>query len=201
MSENPINKIKRLLAEKHQVKLQKPEFWKPFRLIQRITKATHIQKWLKTPNSLTAKLKALCPDLQVIVLSEAYEEPLLSEAQKLGIAPNQKIWIRCVILKGAGKHLIYARTLIPNLDAQNPWYELQALGNKPLGEVLFEMPNIQRSEFEFSANKLDYWPLLINAINSEEYADKTGFARRSLFHKKGAPLLLTEVFLPELTGQ
>lgn len=198
-TDNPIAKIRALIAAKTQAKISRPQFWKPKGLIQRITPIRSIQNWLTTQNSLTAKLRQFCPDLEVEILSEKFEEPLISEAQKLGLARNEEAWVRCVVLKCGDHHLVYARTVIPRMAPNNPWQELQNLGNKPLGELLFEMPSITRSDFEFSKDTLGYWPYLINQLNAPEMRNHPSFARRSIFKQKEAPLLLTEVFLPGLT--
>lgn len=174
-----------------------PHVWKPARLIRRITSEPYIQAWLTTPKSLTKKLRVPCPELTVEVLSESLDQPLLDEAKALAIHPKEPTWIRCVLLKCGDSNWIYARTIIPNLTPENPWHTLQNLGDKPLGEVLFELPSIQRSEFEFSKQILDSWPQLNEHLNTLQ-VNRTGFARRSIFRQQDMPLLLTEVFLPGL---
>ena len=194
-----LSKIKALMQEKQKAKTSvRPQFWKPSGLLSRISPSSKIQAWLTTPTSLTAKLKVLYPSLEVIILSEALEVPLLNESQKLGINRDEEAWVRCVLLRCQDKNLIYARTVIPNLTSSNPWHHLQSLGNKPLGEVLFELPSIERSPFEFSKDSLNYWPHLVENLADESATKKPGFARRSIFIQENAPLLLTEVFLPGL---
>ncbi|NPA72712.1 MAG: chorismate lyase [Gammaproteobacteria bacterium] len=175
----------------------RPSFWKPARLIQRITPNRIIQTWLTTKNSLTLRIRQQCPEMQVVVLSERTERPLLDESTALGLAENEPAWVRCVLLQCADKKWVYARTIIPHLTPDSPWVALQKLGDKPLGEVLFEQKSIERTPFEFSSQPLTDWPYL-----SENLVDGTtkakGYARRSTFTQADAPLLLTEVFLPEL---
>ncbi len=198
---NPLSKIQALIQEKTQLKFSGPQFWKPPGLISRIAPAAQTQSWLKTPTSLTARLRKHCPELEVVILSEQFETPLINEAQKLGLVYNEEAWVRCVLLKCRQRSWIYARTVIPRMDAQNPWQELQTLGAKPLGEILFDKPSVNRSAFEFSKDSLAHWPHLMKHLNAPELAHKPGFARRSVFKQKGAPLLLTEVFLPGLLDQ
>ena len=194
-----LSKIKALMQEKqkssHSVL---PQFWKPSALIRRITSSRPLQAWLTLPTSLTAKLKTICPDLQVVILSEKLEIPLSNESQKLGMHRDEQAWVRCVLLKCAHHNWVYARTIIPNLSEDNPWHDLQNLGSKPLGEVLFELPSIKRSDFEFSTNKLNHWPYLMENFADKSQANRPGFARRSIFKQQNSPLLLTEVFLPGL---
>jgi len=193
-----INRIKGLLQEKaqHNVKAR-PLFWKPAGLIRRISPSRKVQDWLSTKGSLTAKLRLLCPDLEVIILSERLEIPLVNETQSLGLQPNEAVWVRCVVLKGQGKNWIYARTVIPNFSETNPWAHLQKLGNKPLGEVLFQDKSVKRTPFTFATQSLETWPYLTGHLGADT-AKKTGYARRSKFTQQGVPLLLTEVFLPGL---
>lgn len=179
----------------------RPQFWKPIKLIFRIAPSATAQRWLKTPTSLTAKLKSICPTLAVVVLSEKFEVPMTSETQRLGLEFNEEAWVRCVLLRCGESSWVYARTIIPNLNPTNPWQVLKHLGNKPLGEVLFDMPSIERSDFEFAKEALLNWPHLTQHLNSPTLNQKPGFARRSVFKQQGAPLLLTEVFLPDLLEQ
>lgn len=200
MPNERLAKIKALIQDKktHTVR-GRPSFWKPARLIQRVTSSSTIQSWLNTKVSLTQRLRQHCPTLQVLVLSEQTERPLLDETTALGLQPNDQAWVRCVLLQCANQNWVYARTVIPNLTPESPWSALQKLGNKPLGEVLFELPSIQRTPFEFTSQALGNWPYLSEQLGAEESQSK-GYARRSIFTQKGAPLLLTEVFLPGLVN-
>ena len=193
-----LKKIKNLLLEKANATEFKQTFWKPAGLIRRVVNGAREISWLKTSESLTQKLKAKFPDLEVVILSETLEKPLLHEAQKLGISIHQEVWIRCVLLKSQQMELVYARTVIPFFDEQNPWKSLQTLGNKPLGEVLFQDKSLARSDFEFTQSKLQDWPYLRPTF---PFHPPLAFARRSVFEKNHAPLLLTEVFLPPLFEQ
>jgi chorismate--pyruvate lyase len=201
MPNERLAKIKALIQDKktHTVR-GRPSFWKPARLIQRVTSSSTIQSWLNTKVSLTQRLRQHCPTLQVLVLSEQTERPLLDETTALGLQPNDQAWVRCVLLQCANQNWVYARTVIPNLTPESPWSALQKLGNKPLGEVLFDLPSIQRTPFEFTRQTLSSWPYLSEQLGAEQSQAK-GYARRSIFTQKEAPLLLTEVFLPRLTGQ
>jgi chorismate--pyruvate lyase len=193
-----LSRIKQLLKEKSgSTPKVRPIFWKPAGLIQRITPCKTIQNWLTTKDSLTAKLRQLCPNLEVVILSEKLQRPLANETQSLGLKSQEQAWIRCVLLKGGDKNWVYARTVIPHFSDSSPWAYLQNLGNKPLGETLFQEQRVQRTPFTFSNPALDTWPYLKNAIAIEGLHQKS-YARRSVFTQQQAPLLLTEVFLPPL---
>ncbi|MCF6253761.1 MAG: chorismate lyase [Thiomicrorhabdus sp.] len=201
LADNRTSKIKQLLgkkAEQHSAHTR-PVFWKPAKLIHRITPVKNTQQWLTTKGSLTARLRQLCPTLEVEVLSEKLEQPLANESQSLGLQPNEHAWIRCVLLRGGGENWIYARTVIPHFSESNAWAHLQQLGNKPLGEVLFQDNNIQRTHFTFAKQSLAIWPYL--PLSSSPNSIPFGYARRSIFTQQNTPLLLTEVFLPPLLSE
>lgn len=170
--------------------------WKPQQLIKRLSPSPSIRSWLLTPGSLTQRIRQVCPEMQVEVLSEAWQIPLRSEALALNLPIQEKAWIRCVMLKCGQQDWVYARTVIPQMTTENPWHSLQTLGDKPLGEVLFELKNLERTEFELNKQPIEAWPLLAErtTLSSQNHC----FARRSLFRQHHAPLLLTEVFLPEI---
>ena len=172
-------------------------FWKPAGLLRRLRPSLEEMDWLTTKQSLTTKIKMLCPQMQVVVLSEQFERPLVDESRALGLDFDEKAWVRCVLLRCADKHWVYARTVIPHFNSDNPWHNLKDLGDKPLGEILFTQTNLQRSDFEFCAQPLQDWPYL---LENSHYANGKlrSFARRSQFSKQHAPLLLTEVFLPAI---
>lgn len=193
----PVSKIKQLLQERKQPRSKPGMHWKPARLLQRLTTERKLQQWLSLESSLTQKLKERCPELEVQVLSEELDVPLASEAQSLKLAFQEKAWIRCVLLRCQSNNWVYARTVIPNMQPENPWHELHNLGTKPLGEVLFDDKSLHRTPFEFNKVALKNWPYLNQHLALSEHR-KPSFARRSTFVKQQTPLLLTEVFLPEL---
>jgi chorismate-pyruvate lyase len=70
----------------------------------------------------------------------------------------------------------------------NPWAQVQQLGRQPLGELLFRATDLERSAFEWCGDA--DWPAPSPA------ADRTHvLARRCVFQRDHAPLLLTEAFL------
>lgn len=176
--------------------------WLPAEQIDQITTDALAQSWLLEKGSITLRLKQKMPDLQVQVLEQGLinsdlnnsdsHNPELSiqptEAQKLGlIAPksHNQAWLRTVLIQNKQQNLIYARTVIPNFQPANPWYQIQQLGNKPLGEILFTNPDLTRSSFEFSNYQ--------NQDSSKIFSANP--ARRCVFQHDQFPLLLTEVFL------
>lgn len=176
---------------------KKPACWKSANLINTLHPSAKIISWLLYENSLTKRIKSRCEEMEVVVLSERFERPLVDECEALNLGSNEEAWVRCVLLRCDKEDWIYARTVIPSLTADSPWKSIQKLGNRPLGEVLFGLPNVKRTAFEFSLQLLDNWPKLIQNL-SQPINKQLGFVRRSCFSQQQSRLLLTEVFLKEL---
>jgi chorismate--pyruvate lyase len=164
--------------------------WHPASALPRLTASAELQSWALERGSLTRRLRERWADTRVQVLSEALTPPLPHEALALGLAADEAAWVRCVVLRGGERPRIYARTVIPNWHPQNPWAEVQALGEQPLGELLFTLPDLLRSDFEWALNAP--WPEALAQASADQ---PEVLARRCTFVRGHAPLLLTEVFL------
>jgi chorismate--pyruvate lyase len=143
--------------------------------------------WLLERGSLTQRLREHWGDASVQLLDEGLSTPLPHETQRLGLAPDAQAWVRCVLLVCSRQPRVYARTVIPDWTPHNPWAQVQRLGQQPLGELLFRLPDLQRSAFEWNANA--NWGHLHGMQAAQP------LARRCVFERAAAPLLLTEVFL------
>lgn len=159
-----------------------------------------MQRWLTLGTSLTAGVRAVSAHFRVQREMEAWRRPLRDEARLLGVSKRQRVWTREVTLRDGDQPLVYAHTIAarPSLPAW-PW--LRGLGDRPLGEVLFEHPGVTRLPLEF--RRLDArHPLYQSALRQIEVSGQRGpqclYARRSVFVLLGRPLLVTELFFPAL---
>ena len=143
--------------------------------------------WLQERGSLTERLRHHWGDVAVHLLDEGLAAPLPHESLRLGPMPPAPAWVRCVLLVCQGQARVYARTVIPGWQPRNPWAEVQRLGRQPLGELLFRRPDLQRSGFDWSDSET--WP------HAGHWSRRNALARRCVFVREQAPLLLTEVFL------
>lgn len=163
--------------------------WYPKSLINRVSSSPEVQDILTETGSITQRLRLQCPDLTVQILDEQWALPLIQERLALDLPAAQKAWIRTVKLKCQQQTLLYARTVIPNCVAGNPWFALKQLGAKPLGEVLFQQQKLSRTEFKFACLKRQPLPKL---------EASHAYGRQSCFYKNQQPLLLTEVFFDDV---
>jgi len=170
------------------------QHWLPAELCGRLHLTLPQKSWLLETQSLTARFRQTCPTLTVKVLSEQWQRPLIQEAKALGLPLHQWAWVRCVVLICQSQPLLYARTVIPHCHPKNPWFALKTLGNQPLGEVLFNLKNRQRSPFRLNRFQAEL-PYLSRLTKDSKV---NALARQSIFYQKQQPLLLTEVFLTPL---
>lgn len=147
--------------------------------------------WLLETNSLTARLKALPGEFSLAVQCELQQQFPLPVAQMLGAADGAlQGMVREVLLKVDDVPCIYAQSWLPQstLAALKP---LAELGQKPLGEFIFQQPALQRGPIELAkfpqSLALGQWALAADV-----------FGRRSVFALNGQQLLVQELFLPGL---
>lgn len=104
-----------------------------------------VQIWLNDDQSLTAKLKDKFDDFTVKVLCQTQTIPHVNELEMLD--GNIKAIIREVNLLGNCQVVVFARSVIP---VTNDTKDLLSIGSKPLGEVLFNDPNIKRGKMQIT---------------------------------------------------
>jgi chorismate--pyruvate lyase len=132
---------------------------------------------------------------QVKLLTQSWQNPRPSEALALGISKYSCVMVREVYLLCDNAISMFARSLFPVGILPGRGWQLQYLGESPLGLVLFSDPKLHRDPFDFA---------ILNS-NNEDYNKATGHliikpdllpARRSIFCWQKKKLMVEEVFLP-----
>lgn len=146
-----------------------------------------ITSWLLDSNSLTQRIIKLCgqnsSQFRVQVLKQGIALPSVFDAMKLNMKIRQWAYIREVLLVCGKEPVVYAKTIIPLSTLTGKQRQLAFLGNRPLGAYLFSQANLRRDPIE---------------ISQVFHDDLQLWARRSAFYLDNKPLLVYEVFLPEL---
>lgn len=154
--------------------------------------------WLFHPGSLTSRLRQCCSaHLTVRVQWQGWGRPSRDEASALQLRLDARTWIREVRLLCGDQDWVFARTLIPAATLHGRGRSLQYLGSRPLGEVLFNAPSVQRDAVEV-AKITARQRLYQRALASAPAPPALLWARRSRFHFEQQPLLVCEIFLPAL---
>lgn len=150
-----------------------------------------LQSWLSEPESLTQRLRNQFENISVQVLFEKQQTPFLTERRILNVPEQRVCLVREVVLLSNQTPLILARTVIPAKTLKITQGNLARLGTRPLGEVLFSAPSLERE------------PLGITRIEQHLWANDLQitsplWGRRTQYSICGQPMLVSEFFLPSL---
>ena len=151
--------------------------------------ANPLLDWLCDQHSLTARLEAAgnC-DFAVEVLYQGVKEARTDEAAALNLSSREPVWVREVLLHTRGAARVFARSVAPLRLLEQSSLDLQHLGTRSLGELLFGTSNISRGTLEISLYPAAWLPT--------DLRQESCWARRSLFSDGKLHLLVCEVFLP-----
>ncbi|MDZ4251773.1 MAG: chorismate lyase [Sulfuritalea sp.] len=152
--------------------------------------------WLRETGSLTARLRLSGP-VSVQLLLQGLRRPQRDERRVLQVAAGRVAPVREVVLRVAGRVAVYAHTAANRAAL----ILLRRAGRRPLASVLFADPRVKAGPLYY--RQLDARHPLHRAAASwcEGPAPNRLPARRALFARGPARLLVTEVFLPGSRGQ
>ena len=153
--------------------------------------------WLHNHGSLTLRIQERCDKFGVINQCDCLKTAAHDETALLGLPSRQKIYTREVFLIADNKPVVFAHSVVAPQHLRGAWQALQYLGSRPLAALLFAHPLVQRAPLHYRTLKANH-TLYRRAIATLEAPPLRLWARRSLFTLHGAPLLVTEVFLPEI---
>jgi chorismate--pyruvate lyase len=153
--------------------------------------------WLTYPGSLTRRIEQRAGAMRVEIVGERLRLPNEDEYVALGCALRELAFVREVVLHALGKPVVLAHSITSRRDLDGAWREMRGLGTRPLAMMLFTDPRVRRHPFEFARvdRRHPLWKRAARLVGDEL---PTLWARRSLFTRRGRPLLVTEVFLPNL---
>ena len=155
--------------------------------------------WLTRGGSLTAHLRTLGA-VAVRVTREAVALPWADESNALGVECRAPVWVREVVLSVDGTPFVAAHSIAPLAASAGVWQAMRKLRTRPLAELLYSDSSVARSAL-VSRRLTARHPLYRLAAREigETYARPQALvARRSVFERHGAPLMVTECMLPAL---
>ncbi|MDO9143657.1 chorismate lyase [Rhodoferax sp.] len=158
-----------------------------------------LRRWLQASGSLSARLAATGQHFSVQVLAQGRQPLTLDESCALGLGGRRIGYAREVVLRVDGQAMVFARSVTSHADSVGAWRSVRGLGSRPLADVLFKRAGISRAPLAYSQLKRQS-PLQRHVASSWQTA--TGVvlahpalpARRSVFTRHGATLLVMEVF-------
>lgn len=172
--------------------------WRPLDAGRPVGVPPRLYPWLADRGSLTARVLAACGGgFRVRVLAQGWGRALASERKALGLKRHGLAVIREVELQCDDEPWVFARTVIPADSLKGRARRLTLLGDRPLGAVLFADPGAQRGPMELA--RLDARHALFHgACGHWSQPPARLWGRRTLFSYQGKPLLVNEVFLPDI---
>lgn len=146
----------------------------------------------QSAGSLTAELRRL-GKVSVYVLRQGTGTLEKTEACLLNVGDIRNAYVREVLLECAGVKVLYARTVVTITSASRQWAGLKRLNERPLGDLLFQDMKIFRTGF---VQRPICTHQLIQFLSSYKHVPQLNYlgARRSLFVRDSARLVLTEAF-------
>ena len=150
--------------------------------------------WLADRGSLTRRLiDASGNRFSVRVIDQSYRRVRPDERLALNLPPARVALIREVVLCGAGRPWVYARSVLPLATLSGRLRALRHLDNRPLGALLFTDPGMSREGIEIAKVPCRFIPG--DLAGGEPWL----WGRRSVFYLDGKALLVAEIFLPDFS--
>ena len=147
--------------------------------------------WLFDQGSLTRRLTTLSNDaFSVLPLFEGWQTLRADECAALSLPENSEGWVREVYLLGHQQPWVFARSVAAKSALQEGGLNMDELGTRSLGELLF-----CDDAFERGALQVCHYPRA--GLPAAEQIDGL-WARRSRFTRGSLSLLVAEVFLPTM---
>jgi len=200
MSQHPLRSLEPAFSIPHSTRLayRAEPVWREAARLHRREIPDATLRWLLDPASLTRRIQSACTgQFRVAVLSQGYARPHLNELQVLGMRAPARGFVREVHLLCDEVPWVFARTVIPRTTLTGPRRRLTHLKSKPLGAVLFADPTMERGPVEIArlthGDKL--YPV---AMRRHDRAAPAIWGRRSVFRLGRLPLLVSEIFLPDI---
>jgi chorismate--pyruvate lyase len=151
--------------------------------------------WLTEPGLLTARVRAACGEAMSLRLLRLERAPLaLPLRDRLGVEDADCLLREVEISCGASRW-IFAQSVFPvSTVARYPW--LGELGDNGLGESLARVDDVRREPLEYA--ELAPTHALARAAFGDNGSRSAVWARRAVYRLGGWPILVQEVFLPDL---
>lgn len=148
--------------------------------------------WLCNKDSLTTRLQNHFKAALSFHVTQAGWGNIHDEERKLLSLADDKHWIRTIEWRTFNKLLVAARVVIPHTLMNSTEIPNAFSSNESIGKFLFGKNGFTRNEMLLASipPSHPYYQLAINHTQTNLWA------RRSIFQKAAAQLLVSEVFLP-----
>lgn len=155
-----------------------------------------VQSWAYETGSLTQRLRDYYGNtIAVTILFHQWRKPYLSEHRQLQLPLRRYALVREVMLHQNGNPLLLARTIIPEETIKVAHRNLSHLGTRPLGEVIFSYPDLERITMDLASISPAIWT---SKAHRTAKIIQPIWGRRTVYAIQKRPMLVSEFFLPEI---
>ncbi|GAW84889.1 chorismate--pyruvate lyase [Bathymodiolus platifrons methanotrophic gill symbiont] len=170
--------------------------WFCNRLKSRLNIPAPAASWIYEAGSITQRLRDYYGSrVRVQVLNNQWQRAFISESRLLKTHPEKYSLTREVLLYADDIPLVLARTIIPEATISSAQQNLSHLGNRPLGEVIFPYPRLERLAMQITQVQCNQWR---PPIQQKAFINQPLWGRRTVYAIHHHPLLVSEFFLPEI---
>jgi chorismate--pyruvate lyase len=154
-----------------------------------------LRPWLEEPGLLTARVRAACGPATALRLLKLEPAPIDARVRRRLGVEDAIGFVREIEISCGATRWIFAQSIFPQSTVQqHPW--LRDLGDNGLGESLSSIEDVRREPLEYV--ELRDRDALAVAAGAVPARDAPLWARRAVYRLAGWPILVQEVFLPEL---
>lgn len=133
------------------MQLKQISSWKTFDSIHKDVEDEYVKSWLLEKGPITNRI-SINKSFNLELLSDDISNVLEQDQLFLG-SISKEFKVREVILHGDGIPMVFARTIIPLLTIHDGLAELGELGQRPLGDILFEKKIFKKKDSVYSSFK------------------------------------------------
>ncbi|MBI1889979.1 MAG: chorismate lyase [Burkholderiales bacterium] len=171
-----------------------------FNNVHGVNSPQELRHWLVDRASLTQKLAMRTREFRVQRLRQERGYCLADEVAAVGLARRIQVQEREVLLHCDLCPMVFAHTVVPLSATASDWPFFGRLGDRSLGTTLFGDPRVIRGDMQFARLQATH-PLVRRAARATgvQQFDAPLYARRCLYKRKRGVLLVTEVFLPQIS--
>ncbi len=157
-----------------------------------------VQSWAYETGSLTQRLRRHFGSfVNVTVLSQRWQTPFIGECRQLDLPAYRYALVREVMLHAGGVPLLLARTAIPQQTIKVAHRNLAHLGSRPLGEVIFSYPDLERISLELTLAEQNLWrPEILQQAKIHHPV----WGRRTIYAIQQRPMLVSEFFMTAIVN-
>lgn len=173
--------------------------WFCNRLKSRLNIPENAASWIYEAGSITQRLRNYYgTKVRVQVIKNQWQSAFISESRLLKTPIGKYTLTREVLLYADDIPLVLARTIMPSQTIRTAHQNLSHLGTRPLGEVIFSYPHLERLALEITQIPTFRWK---QAIQQENHINESIWGRRTIYAIHHQPLLVSEFFLPNILVQ